>query len=625
MKYTHSTVSATSDVGPVLQRWAATEQWGVGGRILLRRHDLAGTDAGDGEMRRSGSAGGRYRNRATCMLFSICLVLVMAFGSLDVAVGAVEYWVVAQSGDRPYPAIAFIEFDSFHEGGLFPQSPSINNLGEVVLWTRLTGGGFVEGVNADHLLYRDPLADGWQYVAQQGQPAPGTLGGDFLSFERPQIDADGTVVFKALLDEPFTQDEVVYTWSQGVAAPDAFFEETLSEASPDVQLRLGTSAVNLIEPDGYVAISSRLSGPGVAVGVNNYALVTRNVGTGAVELSFRRGLPVLGTSLGIISKVATEPAGGLNRVALVATLDGPVAGADTAILIYESGGSVTAVAREGDSVPGVADAVFADLANVEIAYKGGDIAFSATISGGGVVASNDRGLWVGPPATPVLRLREGSPAPGLPGRTIGFISTVAINAEGRLAVRASVAPGEFALFLEDDAGVLVPVAYPGLVSPAAGDERIIGQTYFFNGLRGMNDSGEVIFTVQYPGSQMMVLTARIAADASGGGATGGGSSGGEATGGGSDVTRPTVRIDGGKKQRTKLSRYRVKGRASDEGEVVKVEYRIGNKKWRKAKGLLRWRVRKPVKLDGARERVRARSIDAAGNVSRVRRQVIIPR
>jgi hypothetical protein len=100
------------------------------------------------------------------------------------------------------------------------------------------------------------------------------------------------------------------------------------------------------------------------------------------------------------------------------------------------------LALGGAPAPGIPGAVFQALSPPRSAYDG-RLLFEATVTGGGVTAENDEGVWIGGPGSLDLLLREGDPAPGVPGGVFGrlgggdLLEAAEIRGD-RLAILAAV-------------------------------------------------------------------------------------------------------------------------------------------------------------------------------------------
>jgi hypothetical protein len=104
---------------------------------------------------------------------------------------------------------------------------------------------------------------------------------------------------------------------------------------------------------------------------------------------------------------------------------------------FGQAGSVQLQAREGDVAPGCDDALFNVLGTPILSH--GRIAFTATLTGPGVTASNNQALFAGTPGNVGLVMRKGTQAPGLPaGCVYNQINDFAVNSNGDVAFRSTL-------------------------------------------------------------------------------------------------------------------------------------------------------------------------------------------
>ena len=122
--------------------------------------------------------------------------------------------------------------------------------------------------------------------------------------------------------------------------------------------------------------------------------------------------------------------------------------------------AATALVEKGDSAPGIADAQF-DMFDSPRIGAGGHYAFLGFVSGPGVSASDNTGIWRGRVGTPELELvlRLGQTHAGQPIGIV-FSSGVNINAVGQVAV-ATGSGTDRALWRIDMDGSVVPLAVQG--------------------------------------------------------------------------------------------------------------------------------------------------------------------
>jgi hypothetical protein len=177
-------------------------------------------------------------------------------------------------------------------------------------------------------------------VASQGQAAPGIAGAQFSDFTGQNIDNAGQVAFAAQTTAPTTAaDSGIWAERSGMGLQPLILEGNLAPgAGPDVRF------ANL----------DRLS----------------------LHASF----------------------GSAGDVALRAGLGGPAINAtnDSGIWLAQADGNVRLVAREGQPAPGVeAGVTFTGLNNsaISLVNAHGQVAFFGSLTGPGINASNDRGIW----------------------------------------------------------------------------------------------------------------------------------------------------------------------------------------------------------------------------------------
>jgi len=114
---------------------------------------------------------------------------------------------------------------------------------------------------------------------------------------------------------------------------------------------------------------------------------------------------------------------------------------DASLWTHLSGAPVLVV-REGDPVPdGPAEALLATLSSMALLNAAGETAFAGLMTGGGVTAANDSGVWYGAPGSLALVVREGAQAPGMPaGVLVGSVNTteLGLGDPGQIALRGAV-------------------------------------------------------------------------------------------------------------------------------------------------------------------------------------------
>ena len=141
---------------------------------------------------------------------------------------------------------------------------------------------------------------------------------------------------------------------------------------------------------------------------------------GSLQLVAREGSAAPGTT-GVFGQNSwTSPVcvNSSGVVAFSASLTGPgIVGTNNLGIWAGLQGAVSLVARSGNAAPGTsAGVVFAGaLQNWLMLNDAGQLLFRGALSGSGVDASNDFGFWVGTPGALQLVAREGDAAPGTSG------------------------------------------------------------------------------------------------------------------------------------------------------------------------------------------------------------------
>lgn len=177
-------------------------------------------------------------------------------------------------------------------------------------------------------------------VAAQGQPAPGIAGSQFLAFTKQNIDNSGNVAFAAETTAPSTAaDSGIWAERPGMGLQPLILEGDLAPgAGPDARFaNLDRFSLHAsFGSAGDVALRSALAGPGIN------------------------------------------------------------AANDSGIWLAQADGNVRLVAREGQAAPGVeAGVTFSGLndASISLVNAHGLVAFLGFLTGPGINASNDRGIW----------------------------------------------------------------------------------------------------------------------------------------------------------------------------------------------------------------------------------------
>ena len=239
---------------------------------------------------------------------------------------------------------------------------------------------------------------------------------------------------------------------------------------------------------GDLLFVAALKGSG-ATAADDQCLFLHHGASGMLEVVAREGQASAGLVFGDSLKDEVIALGGGGDACFFATMGGAgVTVADDRALWTYSGGRLRILAREGGGVPGVPGAVFgADLGTSAASVNAsGTVAFASGIAGGGVTASNDRGLWAGSPGALDLVLQEGDQldfGSGVPsgvasleilgggGAQDGLAS--ALNDSGQIVASLASVGGEVGVFRITDVSDLDGDGFVALLEYAlAGDPSV---------------------------------------------------------------------------------------------------------------------------------------------------------
>jgi hypothetical protein len=156
-------------------------------------------------------------------------------------------------------------------------------------------------------------------------------------------------------------------------------------------------------------------------------------------------------------------------LAFQAELAGPGVDATNNRGIWVQGRDIgwTLVARTGDPAPGAASGVNFSALGAALLNGPGEIAFLGRVSGPGVSANNDDGIWAEREGTGLtLVAREGEPAPGTQsGVQFSTLLARALNAAGQVAFSARLTGSGFSfdegIWAQNRSGELILIARAG--------------------------------------------------------------------------------------------------------------------------------------------------------------------
>ena len=396
----------------------------------------------------------------------------------------------------------------------------LNDLGSTVIHSVTSA--------STHAIWSETAGGAVTLIARSGVQAPGALSGVALSTiaPTPRMNDAGQVLFSGSVSGTgidAANDWGIWLYSSGTTGLIA------REGSPaphtPAGVNFGHVASTLLNGAGQTAFTATLIGEGVtaANGIGIWA-----GGVDSLTLTARAGDPAPGASAAVsfadFSFFPTLNAAG--QVAFKASLAGAgVSTANDTGIWSTGGGSLGLVAREGSLAAGMGAGVnYGELAD-PVMNAAGETAFRAPLAGEGINASNDTGLWFGLPGSLDLIAREGAAAPGTPeGVAFAVFDAPVLNAAGQIAFVGGLtgvgvtASNDRGIWATDAAGALqlivregdsIEVA-PGVMRTVNALATLVSTGDDGGGPSGFNDAGELAFTTSFTdGSSGAFVSSRV--------------------------------------------------------------------------------------------------------------------
>jgi len=359
---------------------------------------------------------------------------------------------------------------ALHDNSFF--SAALNDAGEVAFSNDLTGGGPGWGV-----FRYGPGGDAG--LSFEGDTAPSTGGAAyFLPGRFTEVNDGGEVSFMAVA---LGGSAIGGIFLDSGGGPDlAIVVE--GEAAPDTGGGSFDGAINALNfhslnAGGDVAFTDTVSGGSVGSGVFRYS--------GGVKASVSlEGDSAPDTGGGVYDGFETPVLNDTGDVVFPAFVVGG-SGA-TRGLFRDSGGVDSMLALEGDPAPDTGGGSFVDFLFPDL-NANGDVAFLSDVTGGSAIGGAFRIVSGVVSAIAV----EGAVAPGTGGGTYATITSLAaINQAGDVAFSATLSGGsvDAGVFLFDaSAGQVAPVALFGESAPDSG-----GASFAQFGFVDINDAGQIV-------------------------------------------------------------------------------------------------------------------------------------
>ncbi len=208
----------------------------------------------------------------------------------------------------------------------------------------------------------------------------------------------------------------------------------------NANVRFLSFASPVIDASGGAAFGAFLTGPAVS-GTDDTGIWSE--GSGALSLVAREGEAAPGTAVGVsFSQFVTPALNAAGQTAFYAVLTGAGLDASNNYGIWSEGsGALSLVARAGSAAPGTPPGVTFSSLGFDLALnRSGRIAFAASLGGTGVDVTNDFGVWSEGSEGLSLVAREGNAAPGTAAAVFfGVLGDPTLNDAGQTAFHAGLA------------------------------------------------------------------------------------------------------------------------------------------------------------------------------------------
>ena len=496
-----------------------------------------------------------------------------------------------------------------------------------------------------HTLYAQ--TERWTLIAAEGGPAPGVHGATFDEILNSAVNDSGQVAFGGTLEGggvlPSNHSGLWFGTSAGVSLAlrqgenfipftDVGFVEyfdlnNLGQIAVKTSLQGGgpvaaTDEAIFMLTGGTLTLAVR-KGDGLSPGITygdfgNNSLRLNDAGRIAfeaeledpgdpLERGYFTGLPA---SLATVARRGTiaPGTGGMAFTDFDGSESGLANAPDNTISLLGSIGAtggiwrrnlgiLSLVALDGDATPFPGN-TFTDFGETSI-NGAGTIVFRGSYTDGAIFKS---GLFRYSQGTLATVTRFGFPAPGLPsGTIIDTIRRPVISPLGRLAYEGRIegpgvdATNDRVFYVQDGSGTFKPILRFGQpIAPGVQPGRIVN---FFdcNQHHGFSGKNLLLVRVRFTdgaGASLYLV----------------------------EIGIPETTIRGKAKPKTSKSRFRMRGNAFDDEAIGLVQYKVGRKNWRSARGTVSWR--KKIKLTKKRTRVLVRAFDNDGNVSAIEQLTI---
>jgi hypothetical protein len=428
-------------------------------------------------------------------------------GSVWKVGGRAGFTLVRRQGD-PSPVAGF------HLAAL--PSFSFNNLGEYAFTASL-----VETASPIHPTRLGTFlhdTSGITPLAVEDEPATGLPGVDWSGLPLPQLAA-----FQGASATGFSASngQGMWRYAEGLLS----LRHAAGEPAPGSTLEFAFLDQPTLGGRGDVVFRSTLAAAGTSDPVSSglYLAVAATTEQLAAEGDDAPGTP-MGTTF---AEFTAQPAAALGNAAFWARLDGPGITADNNSGIWHREGvppTLGVLARAGEPAPGTEPGVlFASFGRQVLMSPSGTIAFMGYLTGPGVSADNNAGIWVRPAGGSLsLLVRKGDAAPGLPaGTELAMLGPLFMSEDGHIAFTSylsgsAVTPQDnFALFATDLESDVIPIIRKGDQLDVGGTMQAVAEIIFDSGTPGSGQAqiatvdgrGTLIYKVRFVTTPPAVLQA----------------------------------------------------------------------------------------------------------------------
>jgi len=394
----------------------------------------------------------------------------------------------------------------------------LNNAGTTGFGSFLTGNVNPGNDTALYLINRSGATE----LVREGDALPGEGPGYIVSglnpYENLAYNHTGQSVFVGEFFGGSTGGSAVYTGTPGNIQVVAREGAQAPGGSPD--LRFG--AMNFIRNSninnhGQIAFLSNLTGR-EADSSNDRGIYYYDTVSDILAEVARKGEQAPYATAGVtFLNIGSHAISDSGRVLYGALLAGPGVDATNDFAFYLAGPtSVSEIARTGDQALGVGPGIVYSELNKPVVNASEQAAFLAMLTGPGVDSSNESVIILTGLSGPSQIVRGGMSVPDAgPGVVFSRLSNPALNDSGQVVFTATLAgvgvdsTNDTAIYATDRNGDLVEIVRSGQTidvndDPLIDDSRVVASIDSFipgnlnSGIgSGLNDTGQVVFTVEF--------------------------------------------------------------------------------------------------------------------------------